>query len=214
MRKQAKVKSCPPAPKKKSTRLQHKGASSQEEELPEAGVSQTQSKFTPDEENYLKQQELKERFLAEHPVPDQRTKKERQELKNIQNKITKLQKKIDVYDLLTKKATKSATQRKQEQRRRQTDDEKKHEQEAAMMRMRKLRGKQTIQESQTVKENEERVVDSTDDEMDTSTQDQVQVHAGPGEVDPHLAEGDDAAQEKQELEAEAYPRDPHPSTPM
>ena len=32
VRKQTKVKSCPPAPKKKSTRLQDKGSSSQEEE--------------------------------------------------------------------------------------------------------------------------------------------------------------------------------------
>ena len=50
--------------------------------------------------------------------------------------------------------------------------------------------------------------------MDTSTQEQVQVHAGPGEVEPDLGEGDDAAQEMQEIDAEAYPRDPHHSTPM
>ena len=185
-------------------------------ELPEAGTSQNQSKFTPDEENYLKQQELKERFLAEHPVPDQRTKKERQELKNIQNKITKLQKKIDVYDLLTKKAAKSSTERVQEHRARQTDIEKNRARaaNAEKMRMARKKQKQSISESNPVKGVEERVEDSTDDEMDISIQEQVQVHAGPGEVEPDMAEGDDAAQEKQELEAEAYPRDPHPSTPM
>ena len=84
--------------------------------------------------------------------------------------ITKLENKIDVHHLLTKKAAKTNTERSREYRRRQTDDKKKHEQEAAKMRMRKLRGK---------------VVDNaTAEEME-----EVQVHACPVEVETNQDEG-------------------------
>ena len=119
-----------------------------------------------------------------------RTKKERQELKNIQNKITKLQKKIDVYQLLTKKAAKSSRERVQEHRARLTDIEKNHEQEAAKMRMRKLRGKL--------------VDNATADEMDEV---QVQVHAGTQEVEQ------EQNQEEQEMEAEVHPQAHRLTTP-
>ena len=64
----------------------------------------------------------------------------------------------------------SSTERTQKKRGKDTNDQIQIEREAAKMRMRKLRGKN--------------VDNITNDNMDMSAPVEVQVHSGPGEVEP------------------------------
>ena len=109
-----------------------------------------------------------ESLLADHPDAKQRTKKQRDEIKRQKNKMQKTGKKIgkDRLDqLVEKKVPKSGKERMQEYREKQTNDGKESEREANKMRNRKMRGRE-----------------ANHNEIHTSSLEDVQVCAEPGEV--------------------------------